>query len=500
MTCGKEFSGLVYYNEDKVAEGVAFLLDAVGFGCAPQELTNKEKISRLQKQAALNRISKTKVVHFSLNFHPSENFSSDRLCEIAQSFMDKVGYGEQPFLIYQHMDAAHPHIHLVSTCIKDNGDRLPTHNVEKGIGYQACRELEKEYGLVSAAGYNLPKADAIPKIDASAVVYGKAQTKSTISNVVRSVLKKYKFTSLAELNAVLNGYNIVADAGKPDSILAKRGGLVYQMLDADKQKVGITIKASSIYGQPTLKKLEHSFSVNKSKRAQYRPRIIRLVDDALADGVDMDGLKDRLAATGIAIGLRYTQDGNIFGITFIDHSTGAVFNGSDLRKDLSAKGITGRLIGIDDAGTASNRQLIKKVFASTDYKKGFDHVVNYWKSQGLRMFIRRDYQGAPYFWFGHKDTAPSQFVPADAKMGAYLRLHVKGASPLPPEVTPGTQQPFYMVGIMEGGMADVADAAVGGIDQLVDDFLDANAGYSYVPAELLNGGRRKKKKKKRGFR
>ena len=85
------------------------------------------------------------------------------------------------------------------------------------------------------------------------------ETKRSISNVVGAVFSQYKFTSLPEFNAALKQFNVIADRGKEEGRIYKNRGLVYRILDADGNKVGVPIKASSIGCKPTLDNLEKKF-------------------------------------------------------------------------------------------------------------------------------------------------------------------------------------------------------------------------------------------------
>ncbi len=71
-----------------------------------------------------------------------------------------------------------------------------------------------------------------------------------------AVLQNYKYASLTELNAVLKLYNLNADRGKEGGIIFLKRGLVYRVLDEKGNKIGVPIKASSIYSKPTLYFLE----------------------------------------------------------------------------------------------------------------------------------------------------------------------------------------------------------------------------------------------------
>ncbi len=56
--------------------------------------------------------------------------------------MSKIGFGDQPYLVYQHFDARHPHIHIVTTNIKSDGSRIKTHNIGRNQSERARREIE----------------------------------------------------------------------------------------------------------------------------------------------------------------------------------------------------------------------------------------------------------------------------------------------------------------------------------------------------------------------
>src|SRR5699024_2213673 len=99
---------------------------------------------------------------------------------------------------------------------------------------------------------------------------------------VRSVVASYKFTSLPELNAVLRQFNVTADRGKKGSRMYEKKGLVYQLLDENGNKTGIPIKASSIYGKPTLSNIEKQYAPNKKARKPYGKRLRYLLDKVLA--------------------------------------------------------------------------------------------------------------------------------------------------------------------------------------------------------------------------
>jgi hypothetical protein len=168
--------------------------------------------------------------------------------------------------------------------------------------------------------------------------YGKFETKRAITNVLDAVIPAYKYTSLAELNAVLRSYNIMADRGHPSGRIYRQEGLLYRILDEKGQKIGIPIKASSIYSKPTLKNLELRFPENEAFRQTHKQRVKNAIDLALLKGNthSLTDLEKALLKEKIQLVVRQNEKGIIYGMTYVDHQTKCVFNGSDLGKPYSA--------------------------------------------------------------------------------------------------------------------------------------------------------------------
>jgi hypothetical protein len=118
---GHSISRTLNYNENKVKEGVAEIISAVNYPMDVEQLSFVNKLNRFENQAALNENVSRKSVHVSLNFDLSEKLSKEWLQEIADTYMQKIGFAEQPYLVYQHFDSGHPHIHIVSVKVKDDG-------------------------------------------------------------------------------------------------------------------------------------------------------------------------------------------------------------------------------------------------------------------------------------------------------------------------------------------------------------------------------------------
>lgn len=332
-----------YYNENKVNEGVAELILAQNYPMKNAEQTTDFRLKYLRKLANLNSRTSVNAVHISLNFARGEDFGKEKLQKIAKEYMRGIGFENQPYLVYKHTDAGHPHLHIVTTNIEFDGRRIPLHNIGKLKSEPTRKAIEKEFGLVSAEsqkqGLFIAKPVAISRLD-----YGKSETKRAIRNVLQHVLKHYKFTSLPELNAVLNQYRIVADRGSEDSRIFKNQGLVYRVLDNQGNKVGVPIKAGSFYFKATLKSVESRFEGNELERKKLLKSTRSTIDLTLMkmSGKSLDEVIKSLEKQGIATVKRENQEGRLYGLTFVDHRTKCVFNGSALGKQYSAKGLMDR--------------------------------------------------------------------------------------------------------------------------------------------------------------
>lgn len=341
---GHSIRNIFNYNEIKVKEGVAQCIGEGNYPVDVDKMNLTMKLNRLLKQAALNDNVTRNSVHISLNFDPSETgLSQEKLMDIAADYMERIGFGQQPYLVYQHHDAGHPHIHLVSIKIKDDGSRIDTQNIGRNQSETARKEIEKEYGLVVAQGRRKGEGFELQPISTAKVRYGKIQSKKAIANVLGVVLPNYKYASLPELNAVLQLYNVKADRGSEGSRIFKGGGLVYRILDGDGIPTGVPIKASDFYNRSTLKFLEQKFPANKVAQVLHKARVKSVIDRALlGNNLVLSGFIGALEKEGVNTVLRKNSDGIVYGITYVDHTTKSVFNGSALGKAYSAKVILER--------------------------------------------------------------------------------------------------------------------------------------------------------------
>lgn len=339
---GKSLIGALNYNENKVKQGKASLIAAVKYPKDKDVLSFNDKLFRLTDLAAMNQRAKTNAVHISLNFPNGENLADEKLTDIVKDYLQGVGFETQPYLVYRHEDAGHPHCHIVTTNIKRDGERISLHYLGQNESEKTRKAIEVQYGLVKAD--EQPKQKPNLKADIAAADYGKAESKRVMTNILGHVLRAYKFTSVPELNAVLGLFNMEADRGPKDSRMYAHEGLVYWILDKRGNKVGVPIKASTIYGKPTLKALEEKFKLNAQLRKPFKDDLIKLLQEVLRSPKTRRGFQNALREKGVHCILRQTKEGRIYGVTLVDQQNKAVFNGSDLDKAFSANAVNDRLL------------------------------------------------------------------------------------------------------------------------------------------------------------
>lgn len=330
------------YNEEKLEAGQARCLGAGNFIKDLKDLSREDKLYHFTRLTSLNRNVAKPGLHISVSFHPSDKLSDTQLVQMAGEYLEKMSFGNQPYLVYTHTDAAHPHVHLVTTYIQKDGNRV---HVPKGKFYtsqQISREMEQTYHLAQSG-----KRDRMQERAGQALTiqYGKVPTMPALSNVLDKVVGQYQYTSLEELNAVLRLYNAEAYRGKEESKLYQFRGLIYRVLNERGKPTGSQIKASLFDSKPTLARLEKQFQVNlaDTRRQEYAQHIQAAVDWALAQRqLDPAGLQMALQSERITLVRTKGKETGEERLYYVDHQTRSVFDGQQLGERYHGKGLEQR--------------------------------------------------------------------------------------------------------------------------------------------------------------
>lgn len=310
-----------------------------------------------------NRNTEKHTLHISLNPDPKDNVSNEKYRLMAQQYMQDMGYGEQPFVVFKHTDIDRSHIHIVSVCVDENGKKI-SDKFEKVRSMKVCRELEEQLGLISA----IEKENNLKSEIFKAVDYKRGDVKSQIASVVKNITSQYQFQSLGEYNALLSLYNIAAEKVEGEMHGYLQRGLLYFPTDRNGKKTGNPFKASLFGKKAGLDSLEKHFESFKAKMKSLseRDKLKEQILLALQSSNDEKSFTKKLQKEGFDIMIRKNDVGRIYGITFIDHRSKTVWNGSRLGKECSANAfneLCNNNLKPDEKGT---EQTNKKSCSSND--------------------------------------------------------------------------------------------------------------------------------------
>ena len=272
------------------------------------------------------------VIHVSLNPHPDDRLTDMEMANIAQAYMERLGYGNQPYVIVKHEDINRHHVHIVSVNVDEKGKRIDRDFLFRR-SERIRKELEKEFSLHPAERKRGELREAARKVD-----IGKGDVKKQIASVLLSLATHYRFQSMGEYRALLSLYNVYVEETRGKVGEREYHGVVYSATDEKGNKVGNPFKASLFGKSASYAAIEKRFSLSKKQIAErtFTEPTKRVVLQVLGETYHNDKFISLLKEKGIDTVLRLTDEGRIYGATFIDHRTGCVLNGSRMGKELSA--------------------------------------------------------------------------------------------------------------------------------------------------------------------
>ena len=288
-------------------------------------------LADMQKAIPEQCRTKKTVFHCSLNPHPDEKLSDERLTQIAKEYMEELGYGKQPYIVFKHNDIAREHIHIVSLRVDSQGRKI-NDKYEGRRSKKITNALEKKYNLIPSSKVSDRTTKETPKVDTT-----QGNIKEQVANTVRSAMKHYTFCSLGELNAVLRKYNRAVEEVKTEYRGKQYDGLVYVPTDDKGNKVSTPIHASDIGRGVGYTAVQNKMLKSKQMVKPLIPTVRRKVLEVMRTSPHTEErLRQRLEKQGLQVVIRKNDNGRIYGITFIDDEKGIALNGSRLGKGYAA--------------------------------------------------------------------------------------------------------------------------------------------------------------------
>ena len=334
ISLGSSLYGAIAYNGEKINKEKGRVLDTNKIFNDGSGTVNIRRVydDFLRWMPSATRTEKP-MMHISLNPHPDDRLSDTDFTRLAHEYMEKMGFAEMPYLIVKHEDIDRHHVHIVALrvgtdgrCISDSNNFYRSKNI--------CRELEKKYGLKPAEREKITPDMPIRKVDPSGDI------KRQVANTVKMVGMRYKFQTIGEYNAILSLYNVKCEQTDGRVNGREYHGLVYFATDDSGRTIATPFKASRLGKFASRAAIDGRFERAKDK-IDIAPTK-RKVTDVLAIAADKSDFITKLKERNIDVVLRYTDEGRIYGVTFIDHESMTVLNGSRLGKEFSANAINER--------------------------------------------------------------------------------------------------------------------------------------------------------------
>ena len=332
ISATENLGGTLGYNFKKVEKGEAsVLLAAELYQNKEGRYTMEEVFADMQALMPKKCRTKKTMFHCSLNPHPDEKLSDEQLVQIAKEYMEALGYGKQPYIVFKHNDISREHIHIVSLRVDCRGRKI-NDKFEKRRSKQITDALERKFGLIPSSKVSGKVETETPKVNID-----RGNIKEQVASVIRMVLKHYKFCSLGERNTILNKYNLAVEEVKTEFRGKKYDGLVYVPTDDKGDKVSSPIHASDIGRGVGYTAVQNRMQKSKQAIKPLVPTIRGKVLQAMRTSPKTEEeLQQRLEEQGLRVFIRKNESERIYGITFIDDKEGIALNGSRLGKGYAA--------------------------------------------------------------------------------------------------------------------------------------------------------------------
>lgn len=341
ISIGSSLYGALSYNGEKINKEEGRVLCTNKIYVPPDgKIGISEMVEDFKNYMPKTGRTKKPVLHISLNPHPDDVLSDSDLANIAREYLDKLGFGEQPYIVYKHTDIDRHHIHIVTVNVDEQGKRLNMDFIHRR-SKKATTEIEEKYNLRKAERQRMDPDTPLRKVD-----YNAGDVKRQVANTVKLIMNRYSFQTMGEYNAVLSLYGLTSEETNGRVNGREYHGIVYSVLDENVRKIGNPFKASRLGKFASLNAVHEK--INRSERNITRETVAktkRRVAQAINESHNKEDFIAALKERNIDLVLRYSDEGRIYGATFIDHDTHTVLNGSRLGREFAANALNERFSG-----------------------------------------------------------------------------------------------------------------------------------------------------------
>lgn len=356
---GDTIDGALNYNWSKEKRDVADILGRnMLLGCESADDMRRYFASRLRR--SMGRKPSKPIFTVSINPAPEdlERLTDDDLREISDFYMQGMGYGDQPYIIFRHRDIEREHLHIVSVTVDREGKRIDSFN-DRYRSSRLRREIEMRWGLARAEGRRTDRKllrkermkeereSALRK--ENAMTTGAADLRAGMRRALR-LAERYRYRSLWEYNSVLRRYNLEAEVKEIETAEGVRRGIVYYNTDEEGRRTSAGIKGSAISREFSYGGFEKRTEENKTpdegrrkRRKDVAETIARKAESLLRRGVTEREFDEAMEAYGIRVLKAVNGEGVTYGMSFTDLGSGEILKASEVSRNLTAGKIRERL-------------------------------------------------------------------------------------------------------------------------------------------------------------
>ena len=316
-------SSAVKYNEQKVAEGKASVI----FSSRIDDPKHPMKTFTVYENGSIR--TEKMSFHASVNPGANDKMSETQVKDFIKDWMERMGYGKQPYIVYKHTDTGRVHYHIVSVRVDENGRKIPDFR-ERKRSQEAMKELMSKYDFAigrdkktethkskSGEKETNPYAGFDPKAGDYAAQIEK----------IADLAMSYYFKEPQQFNVIMESLGVKV-------IHREDGTMAFIGLDPKTHKPCTQpIEAKGIR-YPNAEALEkHAVACKGLVKTREKQHLINAAKAVLHPE---KGAKTELhamrymAKSGIYMKFSKTAEGKIFGVTFVDHHGKCCFKASDL--------------------------------------------------------------------------------------------------------------------------------------------------------------------------
>lgn len=132
--------GAIVYNGEKINKEHGRLLDTNKiYNDGTGSVDIKRAFADFMQWIPSTTKTERPMVHISLNPHPDDVLTDAQLTAIAHEYMEKMGFGDMPYMVYKHTDINRHHMHIVALRVRPDGSCISDKN-----NFYRSKEITRE--------------------------------------------------------------------------------------------------------------------------------------------------------------------------------------------------------------------------------------------------------------------------------------------------------------------------------------------------------------------